>query len=65
MYKYLIYYDGGLIHDSFDNGYTYEDDEDAFIEASDYIDSKIADWKADEVEYDKDLFTVEVQEVKQ
>lgn len=63
MYKYLVYYDGALLHDSSDHGYTYEDDEDAFIEASDYIDGKIDDWEADEVEYDRDLFSVEVEEV--
>lgn len=63
MYKYLVYYDGALLHDSSDLDYTYEDDEEAFIEASDYIDSKIADWEVDEVEFDRDLFSVEVEEV--
>lgn len=63
MYKYLVFYDGALLHDSFDSDYIYEDDEEAFIEASDYIDSKIADWEVDEVEYDRDLFSVEVEEI--
>lgn len=63
MYRYFVYYDGALLYDSNEDGNLCDDDEEAFVEASDYIDSKIDDWEVDEVDYDRDLFSVEVEEV--
>lgn len=62
MYKYILYYDGGFLRDSADLGYTYETEEEARDDAEIYIEGKIADWEADEVEYDRELFSVEVEE---
>ena len=59
MYKYNIYYDGGWLHEDTD----WETEEDARDDAELYIESKIADWEADGVEYDRELFSVEVKEM--
>lgn len=59
MYKYNVYYEGTWLHE--DTGW--ETQEDAKDDAEIYIESKIADWEADEVEYDRELFSVEVEEM--
>lgn len=59
VYKYNVYYDGGWLHE--DSGFYYE-----YYAQSDaelYVESKIEDWEADGVEYDRDLFEIEVEEV--
>lgn len=58
MYKYNVYYDGEWLHE--DTGWVTE--EDAEWDAELYIESKIADWEADEVEYEKELFSIEIEE---
>ena len=55
MYKYDVYYDGGWLHQESD----FESEEEAKEEAEIYIQGKIADWEADEVEWE-DLFVIEV-----
>ena len=59
MYKYNVYYDGEWLHE--DIGWNTE--EDANDDANCYIEGKIADWEADGVEYDKELFNIEVEEM--
>ena len=58
MYKYNVYYDGGWLREDTSWG----TEEDARDDAEIYIEGKIADWEADEVEYDRELFSVEVEE---
>ena len=58
MYKYDVYYDGyWLCEDG-----NFETEEEAMEEAKSYIEAKIADWKADGVEWEN-LFEVEIEEV--
>jgi hypothetical protein len=58
MFKYNVYYDGTWLHE--DTGWeTYEEARD---DAELYIESKIADWEVDGVEYDRELFSIEVEE---
>ena len=63
MFKYILYYDGGFLRDSADLGYTYETEEEAKEDAEMEIESRIADWKIDRCEYDKELFEVIIEEV--
>ena len=65
MYKYKIYYDGGLLCDSseMNEGYTFETEEEAKEDAEMEIESRIADWEIDGCEYDKELFEVIIDEV--
>lgn len=58
MYKYNVYYDGGWLHEDTE----WETEEDAFNEAEMYIESKIEGWESDDVEYDRNLFSIEVEE---
>lgn len=58
-YRYDIYYNGTWLHE--DSGFYYEYD--AQSDAELYVESKIEDWEADGVEYDRDLFEIEVEEV--
>lgn len=62
MFKYILYYDGGFMHDSADLGYAYETEEDAREEAEMEIEGRISDWKNDCVDYDRKLFEVIVEE---
>lgn len=57
MYKYDIYYDGEWLHE--DTGWVTE--EDANADAEIYIEGKIDNWEADEIEYDRELFSVEIK----
>ena len=57
MWRYDVYYDGGWIHEDV----AFETEEDAMDDARIYIESKIDDWEADEIEYE-DLFRIEVYE---
>ena len=65
MYKYKIYYDGGLLCDSseMNEGYTFETEEETKEDAEMEIESRIADWEIDGCEYDKELFKVIIEEV--
>ena len=65
MYKYKIYYDGGLLCDSseMNEGYTFETEEEAKEDAEMEIESRITDWEIDGCEYDKELFEVIIEEV--
>lgn len=65
MYKYKIYYDGGLLCDSseMNEGYTFETEEEVKEDAEMEIESRIVDWKIDGCEYDKELFEVIIEEV--
>ena len=65
MYKYKIYYDGGLLCDSseMNEGYTFETEEEAKEDAEMEIESRITDWEIDGCEYDKELFEVIIKEV--
>ena len=65
MYKYKIYYDGGLLCDSseMNEGYTFETEEEAKEDAEMEIESRIADWEIDGCEYDKELFKVIIEDV--
>lgn len=68
MYKYKLYYDGGFLKDSmelecFDMGESFEAEEEAREEAEMEIESRIEDWESDEVEYDRDLFEIIIEEV--
>lgn len=58
-YRYDVYYDGTWLHE--DSGFYYEWD--ARSDAELYVESKIADWEVDGVEYDGDLFEIEVEGV--
>ena len=65
MYKYKIYYDGGLLCDSseMNEGYTFETEEEAKEDAEMEIESRITDWEIEGCEYDKELFEVIIEEV--
>ena len=63
MFKYKLYYDGGFLRDSEDLGYTFETEEEAKEEAQMEIESRIDYWEIDGVQYEKELFEVEVEEV--
>lgn len=68
MYKYKLYYDGGFLKDSmelerFDMGESFETEEETREEAELEIESRIDDWEMDEVEYDRDLFEIIIEEV--
>ena len=65
MYKYKIYYDGGLLCDSseMNEGYTYETEEETDEEAGIEIESRIADWELDGCKYERELFEVIIKEV--
>ena len=56
MFKYILYYDGGFMHDSADLGYAYETEEDAREEAEMEIEGRISDWENDCVDYYRKLF---------
>lgn len=58
MYKYNVYYDSEWLHE--DTGW--ETEEDARDDAEIYIEGKCDCWEADEVEYDRELFSVGVEE---
>lgn len=55
MFKYEINYDGTVFC-----GEEWETYEEAMEEAKMFIESKIADWEADDVEYDRELFSIEI-----
>ena len=57
MFKYEINYDGTVFC-----GEEWETYEEAMEEAEMFIESKIADWEADGVEYDRELFSIEIEE---
>ena len=63
MFKYKLYYDGGFLRDSEYLGYTFESEEEVQEDAEMEIESRIADWKIDGCEYDKELFEVIIEEV--
>ena len=65
MYKYKIYYDGGLLCDSseMNEGYIYETEEETDEEAGIEIESRIADWELDGCKYERELFEVIIEEV--
>ena len=65
MYKYKIYYDGGLLCDSseINEGYTFETEEEAKEDAEMEIESRIADWEIDGCEYERELFEIIIEEV--
>ena len=65
MYKYKIYYDGGLLGDSseMNEGYIYETEEETDEEAGIEIESRIADWELDGCEYERELFEIIIEEV--
>lgn len=58
MYKYNLYYDGGWLKE--ESGFDTEDE--AREEAESEIESRIEYWEAEGTEYDRDLFSAEVDE---
>lgn len=50
--KCKIYYDGGFLTELTE----FDTEEELIEEAELYVESKIADWEADGVDYDKELF---------
>ena len=63
MFKYKLYYDGGFLRDSVDLGYTFESEEEAQEDAEMEIESRISDWELDDVECEKELFEVIIEEM--
>lgn len=63
MFKYKLYYDGGFLQDSADLGYTFDTEKEAQEDAEMEIESRIADWELDGVEYERELFEVIIEEV--
>lgn len=63
MFKYKLYYDGGFLQDSADLGYTFDTEKEAHEDAEMEIESRIADWELDGVEYERELFEVIIEEV--
>ena len=63
MFKYKLYYDGGFLQDSADLGYTFDIEKEAQEDAEMEIESRIADWELDGVEYERELFEVIIEEV--
>ena len=59
MYKYNVYYEGAWLHE--DIGW--ETEEDAKDDAEIYIEGKCDCWEVDGVEYDRELFSIEIEEV--
>lgn len=59
MYKYNVYYDGSWLHEDTD----WETEEDAQDDAKCYVEGKIDCWEADGVEYDRELFSIEMEEM--
>ena len=63
MWKYKLWYDGGFLRDSADNGYTYETEEDANEEAKAAMEEYMNDWEIEGCnDIDKDLFEAEITE---
>lgn len=58
MYKYNLYYDGGWLKE--ESGFDTEDE--AREEAESEIESRIEYWETENVEYDRDLFSVDIDE---
>lgn len=58
MYKYKVYYEGSWLHEEND----FETHEEAMEDAEIYIEGKIDCWEADGVEYDRELFSIEIEE---
>lgn len=63
MYKYKLYYDGGFLRDSSDLEGIYESEEEVQEEADLEIDSRVAYWASENVDYDVDLFEIVIEEV--
>lgn len=63
MYKYVLYYDGGFLRDSADNGYVFDTKEDAIEEVQDAMDEYMDDWEVEGSEYESELFEYEIEEV--
>ncbi|MBQ4523390.1 MAG: hypothetical protein IJA10_10655 [Lachnospiraceae bacterium] len=65
MYKYILYYDGGFLCDSseLNDGYTFETEKEAKQEAETEIDNRILYWELEEVEYDRELFSIKIEVV--
>ena len=56
-YKWKVYYDSTLLHEDEE---LWEDEEDAYDEAKSYIESKIQDYEVDGIEYDENIFDIEI-----
>lgn len=64
MYKYELWYDGGLLRDSGDLGYTYETEEEANEEAKATMEEYMENWESDGCEdVHEDLFEIKISEV--
>ena len=64
MYKYELWYDGGLLRDSGDLGYIYETEEEANGEVKVTMEEYIENWEIDGCEdVHEDLFDIEILEV--
>ena len=64
MYKYELWYDGGLLWDSGDLGYIYETEEEANEEVKVTMEEYIENWEIDGCEdVHEDLFDIEILEV--
>ena len=58
-YKWRVYYETSLLHESDD---LYDEEEDAMDEAKDYVESKIKDYEIDESYYDRNSFDIVILE---
>ena len=64
MYKYELWYDGGLLRDSGDLGYIYETEEETNEEVKVTMEEYIENWEIDGCEdVHEDLFDIEILEV--
>lgn len=63
MYKYIIYYGGEWLRDSSEIDLTYQSEDEAKCEAKVDVESYMNDWEIEGIEYDKDLFEIEIEEV--
>ena len=64
MYKYELWYDGGLLRDSGNLGYIYETEEEANEEVKVTMEEYIENWEIDGCEdVHEDLFDIEILEV--
>ena len=57
MYTYELWYNGGIIHSEFEK---FETEEDARWDAEMVIDERCDYWDADGVEYDRELFDIDI-----
>lgn len=63
MWKFKISYDGRVLGDSEELGYTYETEDEVWEEAEIAEEACMDVWEIEGNDYDEDLFDIEVMEV--